>query len=229
MDQHNPCMSALSIPASCSQEAIGATTSERAKQCALWAHMEKGSGANPPVAHLPYVFVILQKVKTWVPPLLAASNESFACYFASQHQNCRTKEGGCLPQPCYASWQGALFAAGRDSSSRVAWRLIIAVTDLKLCISSPLPKFCTTRKSMQTFPGISSQQLPVPEHPWEEALTHVFAGYTHGSPLFHLACLHNHTHHYWVTGIENKLREYFHLARKYCYMPGRQQRKGILK
>lgn len=108
MDQHNPCMSALSIPASCSQEAIGATTSERAKQCALWAHMEKGSGANPPVAHLPYVFVILQKVKTWVPPLLAASNESFACYFASQHQNCRTKEGGCLPQPCYASWQGAL-------------------------------------------------------------------------------------------------------------------------
>lgn len=82
---------------------------------------------------------------------------------------------------------------------------------------------------MQTFPGISSQQLPVPEHPWEEALTHVFAGYTHGSPLFHLACLHNHTHHYWVTGIENKLREYFHLARKYCYMPGRQQRKGILK
>lgn len=123
----------------------------------------------------------------------------------------------------------ALSAAGRDSSSRVAWWLIIAVTDLKHCISSPLPKFCTTRKCMQTFPGISSQQLPVPEHPWEEALTHVFAGYTHGSPLFHLACLHNHTHHYWVTGIENKLREYFHLARKYCYMPGRQQRKGILK
>lgn len=69
------------------------------------------------------------------------------------------------------------------------------------------------------------------KRPWgrQEALTYVFARYAHGSALLHLACLHDDTHHYWVTGVENKLREYFHLAREYCYMPGRQQGGGILK
>lgn len=85
-----------------------------------------------------------------------------------------------------------------------------------------LPKLSTRGKGMQTLPGASSQERPGRSNVhWEEALTYVFARYTHGSPLLHLAGLHNYTHHYWVTGVENKLREYFHLARKYCYMPGR--------
>lgn len=72
---------------------------------------------------------------------------------------------------------------------------------------------------------------PSNKRPWgrKEARTYVFARYAHGSALLHLACLHDDTHHYWVTGVENKLREYFHLAREYCYMPGRRQGEGILK
>lgn len=89
--------------------------------------------------------------------------------------------------------------------------------------------------SYQRHANISWCLIPATIHsnkrPWgrQEALTYVFARYAHGSALLHLACLHDDTHHYWVTGVENKLREYFHLAREYCYMPGRQQGGGILK
>lgn len=85
-----------------------------------------------------------------------------------------------------------------------------------------LPKLCTLGKGVQAFPGAPSQELPgISNIQWEEARTYVFARYTHGSPLLHLAGLHNYTHHYWVTRVENELREYFHLARKYGYVPGR--------
>lgn len=93
---------------------------------------------------------------------------------------------------------------------------------LQNCEAHLLPKLCTLGKGMQAFPGASSQELAGRSNVrWEEALTYIFARYTHGSPLLHLAGLHNYTHHYWVTRVENELREYFHLARKYCYMPGR--------
>lgn len=59
------------------------------------------------------------------------------------------------------------------------------------------------------------------KHAVGRALTYIFARYTHGSPLLHLASLHHDTHHYWVTRIENELREYFQFAWKHCYMPGR--------
>lgn len=79
----------------------------------------------------------------------------------------------------------ALFAAGCDPSSRVARWLIIAITDLKLCISSPLPKFCTTLKCMQTFPGASFQQLPARSSILGKRLLLTFLLGTHmGVPCF---------------------------------------------
>lgn len=75
---------------------------------------------------------------------------------------------------------------------------------------------------MQALQGASSQEVPAGSNmQWEEALTYIFARYTHGSPLLHLAGLNHNTHHYWVTRVENELREYFQLAWKHCYMPGR--------
>lgn len=64
-------------------------------------------------------------------------------------------------------------------------------------------------------------------HVQKWTITHVFARDTHGSPLLHLASFHKYAHHYWVTGIENKLREYFHLTRKYCYMPKRTRKRHL--
>lgn len=90
---------------------------------------------------------------------------------------------------------------------------------------NPAPWGKAHQHSWCIIPGATRQI----QHPLEEAVTYIFARYTHGRPLLHLASLHHYTHHYWVTGVENELREYFHLARKHCYMPGRWQRKGILK
>lgn len=90
------------------------------------------------------------------------------------------------------------------------------------CDPHLLPAICTLRKGMQALCGASSQELPAGSNmQWEEALTYIFARYTHGSPLLHLAGLHHNTHHYWVTRVENELGEYFQLAWKHCYMPGR--------
>lgn len=84
------------------------------------------------------------------------------------------------------------------------------------------PETCALRKGMQALHGATPQELPAGSNiQWEETLTYIFARYTHGSPLLHLTGLHHNTHHYRVTRVENELREYFQLAWKHCYMPGR--------
>lgn len=53
--------------------------------------------------------------------------------------------------------------------------------------------------------------------------TYIFARHAHGCPLLHLACFHSHAHHYRISRIENKLRQNFYLAGKYCYVSKRKK------
>lgn len=47
--------------------------------------------------------------------------------------------------------------------------------------------------------------------------------------MFHLASLHSDSYYYWVSRIENVLREDFHLAGKYCYVPESKKKAKYLK
>lgn len=121
-------------------------------------------------------------------------------------------------------------APGLNSSGREQWDIWAPEErlDLQVWPSSPTSNL---RKGMQALQGASSQELPAGSYmQWGKRPllnTYIFARYTHGSPLLHLAGLHHDTHHYWVTRVENELREYFQLAWKYCYMPGRWQEKAL--
>ena len=163
-------------------------------------------------------------------PLLATRNDSFARYFIPQDRNCRrggrltgrypldTLPGRALRQPggCAPLQDSA------PSQPRPArWLITGKRSDLKIHISSPAQTLYPGEKQASVS-CVSSQERPGGRNAHGEgALTYVFARYTHGSPLLHLAGLHNYTHHDWVTRVENELREYLHLARKYCYVPGR--------